>query len=114
MCFTYCLGPVSKALCLNRDTAACPSQTTNGKEQNLAPSVPKYPSAPSMNEETENGEGQCTKDDNQVSALRGAIQPLSFHLPCEDILDVDSTVQDDSDDEVPTFDVFSSLGIEPV
>ena len=42
-------------------------------------------------------------------------QPLSFHLPCTDILEVDTfnTVQDDSDDELHTFDVFSPLGIEP-
>ena len=92
----------------------CASQTTNGKEQNLAPCIPKYPYHPSLNEETANGERQCTKDDSRVSALDGTTQPLSFHLPCTDILDVDTTVQDDSDDELPTFDVFSSLGIEPV
>ena len=70
-----------------------------------------------MNEETANGEGgegQCTKDDIQVLTHCGAIQPLSFHQPWTDILDVDSTVQDDTDNELPTFDVFSSLGIERV
>ena len=58
-----------------------------------------------MNEETANGERQCPN---------GKTQLLSFHLPCTDTLDVDSTVQDGSGDEFPTFDVFSSLGIEPV
>ena len=50
-----------------------------------------------------------------MSALCGTTQPLSFHLLCTDILEVNtfSTVQDDSDDELPTFDVFSPLGIEP-
>ena len=68
-----------------------------------------------MNEESASGERACTKDDSQVSALCGTTRPLSFHQPCTDILDVDtcSTVQDDSDDELPTFDVFSSLGFEP-
>ncbi|XP_020622992.1 uncharacterized protein LOC110060547 [Orbicella faveolata] len=107
-------GPDSKAFYLNPDTAACPSQKANGKEQTLAPSIPKYPCGPSMNEITANGERRCTKDDSQVSAPRGTTQPLSFHLPCTDILDLDSTLQDDTDDELPTFDVFSSLGIEPV
>jgi len=107
-------GPDSKALYLNPDTAACPSQKANGKEQTLAPSIPNYPCAPSMNEVMANGERQCPKDDSQVSALRGTTQRLSFHLPCSDILDLDSTLQDDTDDELPTFDVFSSLGIEPV
>lgn len=67
-----------------------------------------------MNEVMANGERQCTKDDSQVSALRDTTQRLPFHLPCSDILDLDSTLQDDTDDELPTFDVFSSLGIEPV
>jgi len=67
-----------------------------------------------MNEETANGEGQGTKDDSQVSAPRGARHLLSSHQPCTDILHVDSPGQDDTDDELPTFDVFSSLGIERV
>lgn len=105
-------GPVSKKLC-SRDKAASPSQTASGEEQNPAPTIPKDLCAPFLNEETANGERQCTKDDSRVSALLGTTQPLSFHLPCTDILDVDSSVQDDSDDELPTFDVFSSLGFEP-
>ena len=114
MCFTRCLGPVSKELCL-RDTVASASQTTDGKEQNLAPSIPKPPCAPSLNAETGKDVRQCTTENNSpLTALGGTAQSLSSHLPCTDILGLNGTVQDDGDDELPTFDVFSSFGIQPV
>lgn len=108
-----CSGSASKAFCL-RDTAATASQTTNDNEQTLAPSTPKYPSATSWNEETASGERQCTQDDSRVPALCSATQPSPSHLPGTDILGLDSTVQEDGDDELPTFDVFCSLGVEPL
>ena len=116
MCFTQCLGPVSKEFCL-RDTAASANQTTNDNEQNVASSIaiPKPSCAPSLNEETTKGVTQCVEeDDSPVSALRSTAQPLSSHVHCTDILDSNDIMEDDGDDELPTFDVFSSLGIEPI
>jgi len=72
----------------------------------LAPSIPKYPCAPSWNEETASGERQCSEEDSRVPTLRRATQPSPSHLPSTDILGVDSTVREDGDDELPTFDVF--------
>jgi len=106
-------GSASKAFCL-QDTATTASQTANDKEQTLAPSIPKYPCAPSWNEETASGERQCTEEDSRVPALRSATQPSPSHLPGTDILGVDSTVQEDGDDELPTFDVFCSLRVQPL
>lgn len=81
----------------------------------MAPSIPKPPCTPSFNEETAKGARQCIKEnDSPVTALRSTAQPLSSHLPCTDMLDLNGSVEDDSDDELPTFDVCSSLGIEPV
>ena len=74
----------------------------------MAPSIPKPPCAPSLSEETAESVRQCAKDKaSPVSALSSTSQPLSSHLPCTDILDLSSTVEDDSDDELPTFDLFS-------
>lgn len=56
----------------------------------------------------------ASKKTSPVTALRNTAQPLSSHLPCTDMLDLNGSVEDDSDDELPTFDVCSSLGIEPV
>lgn len=83
----------------------------------MAPSIPKPPRTPSFNEETAKGVHvrQCVKEnDSPVTALRSTAQPLSSRLPCTDTLDLNGSVEDDSDDELPTFDVCSSLGIEPV
>lgn len=49
-----------------------------------------------------------------MPALRSATQPSPSHLPGTDIMGADSSVQEDGDDELPTFDVFCSLGGGPL
>lgn len=86
-------------------------KTTDCKEQTLAPSLSKTQSPHTLNEETEKDTSMCT-DDKDNSALTAPLLPSQ--APCTDIWDTSSAVNDDSDGELPSFDIFSSFGIKPV
>ncbi|KAJ7369746.1 Protein zgrf1 [Desmophyllum pertusum] len=98
---------------------SCPPETTektgqidNGKERNRAPSISKPVSAPALSKETETNATQCTPEIGSLVSTN-SVSLLPSQAPCSDILE-NGTTEDDSDDELPTFDIFSSFGIEPV
>lgn len=109
MYFTEASGVLSKESSLPETTLNA-GQRTDCKEHNRAPSLSKTQSSPALNEDTEKDTVECIEEnDNSVPALTA---PL---LPCQgDILSIRGAVEDDSDGELPSFDIFSSLGIEPV
>ncbi|KAL9961786.1 hypothetical protein ACROYT_G030806 [Oculina patagonica] len=85
-------------------------QRTDCKEHNRAPSLSKTQSSPTLNEETVKDTEECIEEND--SSVPASTAPL---LPCQaDILSTSSAVEDDSDGELPSFDIFSSLGIQPV
>ena len=85
-------------------------QTTDCKEQNRTPSVSKTQSTTTVNEETKTKATEYNEENNSsVTAATAAPVPSQA-----DILDMSGAVEDDSDGELPSFDIFSSLGIGPV
>lgn len=85
-------------------------QSTEDKEQSVEPPVSKSTSPAELNKEAEVANYCPEENTNSVNKT----SPPRSQFPCTDLLDNSDPVDGDSDEELPSFDLFSSLEMENV